>query len=248
MKKLVLATAISMSLLSLSATAGDKVTSLNSFFSATGTVVTEDNYPTLETSRQMLKNQDLVGINNLLHKRELTPTDQQPVVRMNRDTYYSMAVIDVSKGAYITMPKIPKGKYMSVQGITEDHRIQPMEYGSGTFNLTTHTGEHLYLVIRLDATFTKEEVKKIQDQMKITAKSSQKFDSIQVDKKSFHQVEKSLKAQMPKLLKQQGAEALYGMFTDPTDSSKELFTKQKYAVGAAIGWGGAQLRDNVYEV
>ena len=38
------------------------------------------------------------------------------------------------------------------------------------------------------------------------------------------------------------------MFTAPTDDSKELFAKKKYAIGAAIGWGGAQLVDNVYEV
>lgn len=38
------------------------------------------------------------------------------------------------------------------------------------------------------------------------------------------------------------------MFTDPKDSSNELFTKEKYAVGAALGWGGAQLKDNIYEI
>nr|WP_283104507.1 hypothetical protein [Shewanella olleyana] len=45
---------------------------------------------------------------------------------MNRDTYYSLAVVDVSKGASITIPRLPEGKYVSVQPVTEDHRIQPM--------------------------------------------------------------------------------------------------------------------------
>lgn len=248
MKKLVLASAISLSFLTFSAMAENTVTNVDQFFAKGGVVVTADNYPTLETSRQMLKNQDLVGVNKFLHKREVTPTDQQPVVRMNRDTYYSMVVVDVSKGAYITMPEIPKGKYMSVQPVTEDHRIQAMQYGSGTFNLTAHTGTHLYLIIRLDSTFTQAEAKKYQDQMTITAKSSNQFTSIPVDEVSFEATENALKAQMPSLLKNEGGEALYGMFTDPRDSSKEMFTKQKYAVGAAIGWGGAQLKDNVYEV
>lgn len=248
MKKLVLASAISMSLLSFSGMAGNTVTDLSGFYSKNGVEVTADNYPTLETARQMLKNQTLVGVNNLLHKRVLTPTDNQPVVRMNRDTYYSMAVVDVSKGAFITMPKLPKGKYMSVQGVTEDHRIQAMQYGSGTFNLTTHTGKHLYLVIRLDSTFTEAEAKKYQDQMSITANSAIEFKSVQVDKESFHSVEKSLKAKAPALLASSPTDATFGMFTDPTDSSKELFTKEKYAVGAALGWGGAQLKDNIYEI
>lgn len=248
MKKSVLATALGLSLFSMSAMAADMVSTSEQFFDKEGVVVTEDNYATLESSRQIIKNQDLVGVNKLLHKRQLTPTDNQPVVRMNRDTYYSFAVIDVSKGAYITMPKLPEGKYMSIQGVTEDHRIQEMQYGSGTFNLTTHTGTHIYLVVRLDATFTEAEVKKYQDQMVITAKSANKFESVQVNKQSFEIVENSLKAQMPGIFKKDGAEALYGMFTDPTDSSNELFTKKKYAVGAAVGWGGAQLVDNVYEV
>lgn len=248
MNKLVLATAFSLSIVAASVMAGNMVSTTDQFFSKNGIVTTEQNYPTFETSRQLIKNQDLAGVNKFLHKRKLTPTDQQPVVRMNRDTYYSFAVIDVSKGAYVTMPEIPKGKYMSIQGVTEDHRIQEMQYGAGKYNLTTHTGKHIYLVIRLDATFTEAEAKEIQDKMLITAKSNTKFEAEQVDQESFHVVENALKAQMPALVKSEGAEALYGMFTDPRDSSKELYTKQKYGVGAAIGWGGAQLKDNVYEV
>jgi hypothetical protein len=38
------------------------------------------------------------------------------------------------------------------------------------------------------------------------------------------------------------------MFTNPTDASSALFDQEKYEVGAAIGWGGAQLQDNIYEV
>ena len=139
MKKLVLATAISMSLLSLSVTAGTTVTTLGEFFAKNGVVVTEDNYPTLETSRQLVKIQDKVGVNEFDHKRLLTPTDAQPVVRMNRDTFYSFSLVDVSEGAYVTLPEVPAlpgGTYMSLEVVTEDHRVQPMKYGAGTYNLT----------------------------------------------------------------------------------------------------------------
>ncbi|TRX54942.1 DUF1214 domain-containing protein [Thalassomonas sp. M1454] len=248
MKKLVLATAICFSAVSLSAMAGNMATNEAQFFDKNGTVATEANYPTLETYRQLLKTQDEAGINKLLHKRELTPTDKQAVVRMNRDTYYSFATVDVSKGAYITMPEVPEGTYMSVQPVTEDHRIQAMTYGSGKFNLTTHTGNYLHLVIRLDSSLSKADAHKYQNMMKITANSSVPFTAKPVNKESFHKVENELKAQMPALFKAEGAEALYGMFTDPRDSSKEMFTKKKYAIGAAIGWGGAQLVDNAYEV
>jgi hypothetical protein len=225
-----------------------RVSTEDAFFSPKGRMVSAASYPTDETSRQILKSQSLVGVNKFIHKRQLTPTDQQPVVRMNRDTYYSMAVIDVSEGASITMPEIPKGKYMSVQPVTEDHRIQAMMYGPGTFDLTTHTGSHLYLIIRLDATFSEAEVKEIQDQMSIEANSDKLFETVPVNKESFIQVEEALKAKMPSIVKRDGVNALEGMFTDPNDASNELFTEEKYQVGAAIGWGGAQMIDNIYEI
>lgn len=224
------------------------IDNLTDFFSPQGLTVTSASYPTVETSHQMLKSQDLVGVNKFLHKRQLTPTDEQPVVRMNRDTYYSMAVIDVSKGATVTMPEVPEGKYISVQTVTEDHRIQPMFYDAGTFELSTHTGSHLYLIIRLDATFTEAEAAKFQDQMLINAKSNNTFKAEAVNQDTFKTVEDALKAQMPAITKRDGKDALVGMFTAPTDESNKLFTQEKYEVGAAIGWGGAQEIDNIYEV
>ena len=52
---------------------------------------------------------------------------------MNRDAYYSKAVVDVSKGGTVTLPNVPEGTYMAMQPLTEDHRPQPMSYGAGTY-------------------------------------------------------------------------------------------------------------------
>jgi hypothetical protein len=234
--------------MSASTVMAQPVNNLGDFFSPQGAMVTSASYPMDETSHQMLKNQDLVGVNKFLHKRQLTPTDKQPVVRMNRDTYYSFAVVDVSKGATVTMPKVPNGKYISLQSGTEDHRIQPMFYGPGTFELSTHTGNHLYVVVRLDATFTEAEAAKLQDQMVIKANSNKKFKAEPVNQKSFKTVEDKLKAKMPAIVKRDGINAITGMFTSPADESNKLFTQEKYEVGAAVGWGGAQVIDNIYEI
>jgi len=225
------------------------VSTLEEFFvEEGGVIVTPETYPIHETARQMLKNQDLAGINELLHKRALTPTDDQPVVRMNRDTYYSLAVVDVSEGASITMPEVPEGTYMSVQPVTEDHRIQSMRYGAGTFELSTHVGRYLCLVIRLDSRLSPGEAAATQDQMSISAGATERFSAVPVDRASFDEVETALKAQMPAIAERDGVEALFGMFTDPGDESAELFLEEKYRVGAAVGWGGAQLVDNIYEL
>lgn len=225
----------------------EQVTSDKDFFNEKGRIVTPQSYPTDETSRQILKSQSLVGVNNILHNRKLTPTDNQPVVRMNRDTYYSFGVVDVSKGAKITMPNIPEGKYMSVQGVTEDHRIQAMKYGPGIFDLSTHKGNHLYLIIRLDATFTESEAKDIQDKMRIESNSNEKFRTVPVNQKSFIEVEDALKSKLPAIAKEYGVNTMRGMFTDPNDESSHEFSDDKYQVGAAAGWGGAQMNDNIYE-
>ncbi|MBM7035185.1 DUF1254 domain-containing protein [Vibrio ulleungensis] len=247
MKKVTISALVSMALLSNTAFAKD-VSTLTEYFADDGEITTVENYPVLETARQFVKVQEKVGVNNFEHKRVLTPTDDQPVVRMNRDTYYSMATIDVSKGASVTLPEIPEGMYMSLEVITEDHRIQAMEYGAGTYELSTHTGDHVHIIIRTDTRLSLEEVHALQDKMSIQAGSNNEFTAPQVNKEAFEAVEKDLKAQMPVILKRDGAQATFGMFTDPQDESKELFTEEKYAIGAAIGWGGAQLADNVYEV
>ncbi|MEK9623588.1 MAG: DUF1254 domain-containing protein, partial [Halieaceae bacterium] len=223
------------------------VTTVDEFFQPGGMTATAENYPTLETSRQLLIAQSRAAVNQIAHNRKLTPTDDQPVVRMNRDTYYGFAVVDVSAGASITIPPIPEGKYVSVQPVTMDHRIQPMSYGSGTFELATHFGSHMYLVIRLDSTLSEAEANAIQDGMAINAESAQPFSAEPVDRESFEAVEQGLRAKLPDLVKTYGPDMVNGMFTAPTDASRGMYDFDKYTVGAAVGWGGAQLADNLYE-
>lgn len=230
-----------------SAAWAEPVSSVDKFFRSGGVVTTPETYPTIETARQLLLAQERAEVNLFAHTRKLTPTDDQPVVRMNRDTYYSFAVVDVSKGATVTLPPVPEGKYISVQPVTEDHRIQPMSYGSGTYQLATHLGSHLYLIVRLDSTLSQEEANALQDAMVIDAASAEPFLAEPVDKDAFETVERSLREKLAELATADPGNVAKGMFTAPTDDSRGLYTFDKYTVGAAVGWGGAQLRDNLYE-
>jgi len=225
----------------------EPATTAADFFHPDGVVATAESYPTLETARQLLIAQDRAAVNTMHHNRELTPTDDQPVVRMNRDTYYSFAVVDVSAGASITIPEMPEGKYVSAQPVTMDHRIQPMSYGSGTFELATHFGSHMYLIIRLDSTLSQADANAIQDGISIDAASANPFSAEPVNKESFDAVELALRQKLPAMVQEYGAQMVYGMFTAPTDASRGLYSFDKYTVGAALGWGGAQLADNLYE-
>ena len=70
------------------------------------------------------------GINQWAHTRELQPIDQQRVKRMNRDTLYSSAVVDISKGAVLTLPDAGS-RYMSAVVVNEDHFINNIYHGPG---------------------------------------------------------------------------------------------------------------------
>lgn len=232
-----------------SATLAATTTSPNEFFSTSGKIVTEATYPLAETARQMLQAQALAGgVNRFMHRTRLTPTDDQPVVRMNRDSYYSMAVVDVSAGASVRLPDVPAGKYMSMETVTEDHRVQPMSYGGGTYELATHTGTHIYVILRFDSTFSSSEVVKYQQQTKIAAGSNELFRAEPVNPASFEEVELNLKLKLREIALRDGVRsATLGMFTAPTDSSRGMYSPEKHQIGAAVGWGGAQPIDNIYE-
>jgi len=49
------------------------------------------------------------------------PTDEQPVVRMNRDTLYGGGVIDTAEGARVHVPEVADGRYVSLMVIDNDH-------------------------------------------------------------------------------------------------------------------------------
>jgi hypothetical protein len=77
--------------------------------------VTQQTYCRAETDRTFYNATQLTGgVNNLFSFRNVTPLDRQTVVRMNKDTLYTVALVDTSKGATITVPEMPAGRYFSV--------------------------------------------------------------------------------------------------------------------------------------
>ena len=77
--------------------------------------VTQQTYCRAETDRTFYNATQLTGgINNLFSFRNVTPLDRQTVVRMNKDTLYTVALVDTSKGATITVPEMPAGRYFGI--------------------------------------------------------------------------------------------------------------------------------------
>ena len=98
--------------------------------------VTVDNFVRAETAFQFDRTLAISGgVNKWVHLRQPTPLDQQPVIRMNRDTLYSAALVDISKGATLTIPDTGD-RYMSVMVVNEDHYINFVFSHPGTYALT----------------------------------------------------------------------------------------------------------------
>lgn len=145
-----------------------------------GSVVTPQNFVRAETDRMFSDFLKLSGgVNKLFHIRKPTPLDQQTVVRMNRDTIYSAAIVDTSEGGTIILPPAPDGRYMSVHFIDNDHYDLGAYNDAGPHPLPKGAG-HIAAILRVQV-FDPNDAGEIarlnawQDAVKVEAKGSAPF-------------------------------------------------------------------------
>ena len=89
------------------------------------------------------------GFGKFTHIRELTPLDNQLVVRSNRDTLYSAGVFDLDTGPVTISLPDPAGRFMSMQVITEDHYVPAVFYGQGEHLLARDDIGTRYVVVAI---------------------------------------------------------------------------------------------------
>ena len=104
-------------------------------------VVNVDNFVRAETDRMfaaMLA--EAGGVNQWLHYRAPTPVDKQTVIRMNRDTLYSAAVVDprLPSGEYqLTVRDVPVDGFWSISVYNADGYFQPNDRDAYSVNNIT---------------------------------------------------------------------------------------------------------------
>jgi hypothetical protein len=195
--------------------------------------VTIDNFVRAATDIEIGKYLALSGgVNQLFHLREPTPVDNQPTVRMNRDTLYSMAVIDISEGATVSLPETGD-RYISAQIVNQDHYMPEVFIGGGTYTLDLEAFDTPYVVMIIrtlvDAADPEDvaAVHALQDQITVEAVSSKPFIMPNYDEDSFEAVLEAAKE-----LGRFGPDSLR------TFGPKEAVDPIRYFLGAAVGWGG----------
>jgi len=98
--------------------------------------VTVDTFVRAESDHMIRTNMAAMGVDfgKLVHLREPTTPENQPVIRMNQDTFYSGIVLDLTKPARIALPEAD-GRYMSMHVVSQDHYMF-VESEPGTYELT----------------------------------------------------------------------------------------------------------------
>jgi hypothetical protein len=89
------------------------------------------------------------GVNIFKHIRKPVDMDKQTTIAMNRDTLYSLAVLDLAKPVIITLPRT-ENRYMSMQIIDEAHYSPFVFDKPGTYKLTQNSvgSRYAFVVIR----------------------------------------------------------------------------------------------------
>lgn len=68
---------------------------------------------------------DSGGLGRWVHYREPAPLDHQTIIRLNRDTLYSQAIVDVTGGAELTVPTPVAANDSDSQARTRTALLEP---------------------------------------------------------------------------------------------------------------------------
>lgn len=193
-----------------------------------------------ETDRTMKAYVEQGGFGKFLHIRQPTPLDKQDVIRMNRDTLYSLGAFDLTSPVTIKLPE-SDGRFMSALIINQDHSMLPVEYAPAEFTLTREMMGTRYAVVIL-RTFNDANNP---DDIKLANALQDAVTVVQDDTGSFEVPDWDLE-QLETLRK-----ALNVVAATATDSTGMFGDKSKldpveYLLGAAYGWGGNPKEGAIY--
>lgn len=199
------------------------------------------NFITAQTAMQFDTYQKRAGgVNEVLNVREPVPVDNQPTIRMNRDTLYSFIVVDISEGATVTLPDAGS-RYRSMMVVNEDNYIDAVYLDAGEHELTKEQfgSDHVWVGIRtlVDSSSPDdiEAVHALQDGIEVEASSDTPFTTKDYDMTSY-------RATLDALLDLgKGVPDSEGWF-----GSREETTPIGHLIGTAVGFGGLPQKHAFY--
>ncbi|MFT5729613.1 MAG: hypothetical protein ACI8PB_003784 [Desulforhopalus sp.] len=208
------------------------LTATASIAHATDTIpVTLENYKVAEsdvTNGNVIK---LGAANKLVHLPvKAFDLSNQTVVRMNQDTIYSAAVVDVSKGATITLPETD-GRYQTVMIVQNDHYVNDVFMGAGTYEIKSDTDSDFVQVavrtgINLSDPADAAKVVALQQAIKLEVKGDKVFKQPNYDM-----------GQLVKLRVKLANEAIALGSQNNMQGARGTVDEHLHLLGTAVGWG-----------
>ncbi|NMN71294.1 DUF1254 domain-containing protein [Rhizobium sp. 57MFTsu3.2] len=176
------------------------------------------------------------------HHREPMSIDHQTVVRPNRDTLYSVALIDLEAGPVtVTLPDAGT-RFRSLQIINEDHYlVGDEEYDAGSYTYTRDQAGTRYILVGLRTLVDPnspddiQQVHSLQDATKVSQTTAGKFEAPQWDTASQKKVRDALLVLGSTIPDFKGA---FG--------AKDKVDPIRHLIGTAAGWGGNPEHDATY--
>ncbi|NGP08069.1 DUF1214 domain-containing protein [Rhodococcus sp. 14C212] len=203
--------------------------------------VNVDNFVRAETDRMFLDLQrDAGGINVLRHNREPASVEQQTVIRMNRDTLYSLAIVDTSEGATLTIPDGGR-RYMSVMVVDQDHHVDRILHDPGEHRFTADEFPTPYVAVAVRILVDPADpddvrtVVSLQERFRLDAGSSTPFAAPDYDRASFDATREALLALARGLT---GFDRMFG--------ARHAVDPVRHLIGTAAGWGGLPTTEAAY--
>ena len=205
--------------------------------------VTIDNFPRAESDLYFGNGvKDAGGIGKLFHHREPMAMDKQGVIRSNRDTLYSMAVVDLDAGPVtVTLPDAGK-RFRSLMVVNEDHYIVgDIAYRAGKYSYDRNKVGTRYGLIGIrtlvDPSDPKdvEKVHAVQDAVTISQKAPGTFEIPKWDPVSQKKVRDALLVLSSTTAGFKNAFGAKGQ-VDPV----------RHLIATAAGWGGNPDKDATY--
>ena len=156
--------------------------------------VTVENYNRAQTDVNFAGVVKNGGFGKFRHGRELAPPVQQGIVRPNRDTLYSFAIVDLDAGPVtITLPDAGK-RFMGMQVVNQDQYTRATYYGAGSHTLTREMigTRYAIAVVRFLVDFSNKEdvgqVHALQDAIKFSQERPGTFEIPNWDEASLKKV------------------------------------------------------------
>ena len=195
--------------------------------------VNVDNFARAETHRMFVGLQlDAGGVNRLSHNRTPASVEHQTVIRMNRDTLYSFAIVDISQPATITIPEHGE-RYVSVMVVNEDHYINGIFHEAGTHEIgidrfdTPHVAVAVRVLVDPTEPDDLTEVHRLQDEFQLDVSAARPFEMPDYDQASLDTTRQALLTLASQM------EAF-----DHSFGSKADIDPVHHLIGTAAGWGG----------